>query len=519
MLLRCCRRRRRLLPASLGQWESGQLSASDAPVQFVVGSAMLRIAVVLSSLLWLCLSSCCCGYYSLQVADPCPTRDYLSSCQPADQCSTLAQFIESGRLSADAVLNCGYSTTGENICCPREAGNSTNLRFSPSDSRDNDTQATTPSWLNIFRTDREYLARLVTTPVPVGSSSIVFPDRVTTTGAACQTPLYQGKCEAVSDCQSLVPLLQQRRLRDEDVQTCRDGTVEEIICCPTNLPLHPIVQVGTETRLGTADDDAAAIAKAVELLPHYTHLAALAYPNAAFDGHVHRCTALALTPQLLLSAAGCGHASHGVFGVADMRDVDVDEDYLVDIARVDMYRQDLALLRLAHSMPVDQAKAPHVSLAPICSQFELMRLQVSGQLLASAWGMGNGSDCPLYELPMRLLNSDACRDIGKLSAVQDLPSSHLCLAPRDVAALSASNASSCAPCPAVVGSVLHLRRPSGSRCVLAIATPTGSKCNAEAMYFTSLLDTRLVHFVEQQQYQQQQQQQQQQQKRQPRMRK
>ncbi|EDW58135.2 uncharacterized protein Dvir_GJ15196 [Drosophila virilis] len=472
---------------------------------------MLRVVVVLSALIWLCLSSCCCGYYSLQVADSCPTRGYLSSCQPADQCSTLAQFIESGRLSADAVLNCGYTTTGEKICCPREEGNSTNLRFSSSDSRANDTQATTPSWLNIFRTDREYLASLVTTPAPVSSSSIVFPNRVTETGAACQTPLYKGICEAVSDCQSLVPLLQQRRLRDEDVQTCRDGTVEEIICCPTNLPLHPIGHVGAETRLGkAADDDAAAIAKAVELLPHYTHLAALAYPNAAFDGHVHRCTALALTPQLLLSSAGCGHASHGVFGVADMRDVDEEEDYLVDITGVDMYRQDLALLRLAQSMPVDQPKASHVSLAPICSQFELTRLQVSGQLLASAWGMGNGSDCPLYELPMRLLNSDACRDIGKLSAVQDLPSSHLCLAPRDVAALSASNVNSCAPCPAVVGSVLHLRRPSGSRCVLAIATPTGDKCNAEAMYFTSLLDTRLVYFVEQQQQQYQQQQQQQQ---------
>lgn len=310
----CCRR---VICAALALFKQVLLRLLQPP------GCVLSIPTEAPPLPFMCLC------FDIAVADSCPTRGYLSSCQPADQCSTLAQFIESGRLSADAVLNCGYTTTGEKICCPRQEGNSTNLRFSASESRDNDTQATTPSWLNIFRTDREYL---VTTPAPVSSSSIVFPDRVTGTGAACQTPLYQGKCEAVSDCQSLVPLLQQRRLRDEDVQTCRDGTIEEIICCPTNLPLHPIGQVGAETRLGTAaDDDTAAIAKAVELLPHYTHLAALAYPNAAFDGHVHRCTALTLTPQVLLSAAGCGHASHAVFGVADMRDVDEDEDYLVDI--------------------------------------------------------------------------------------------------------------------------------------------------------------------------------------------
>lgn len=73
------------------------------------------------------------------------------------------------------------------------------------------------------------------------------------------------------------------------------------------------------------------IARADALLPHYRHLGALAHPNAAFDGHWHHCTAMVLTPQLLLSSAGCERPSHAVFGVADMRDVDADEDYLTDI--------------------------------------------------------------------------------------------------------------------------------------------------------------------------------------------
>lgn len=100
---------------------------------------------------------------------------------------------------------------------------------------------------------------------------------------------------------------------------------------------------------------------------------------------------------------------------------------------------------------------------------------------------------------MRLLPTDACKDIANSTAAQELPSSHLCLAPIDGNALIARNSSSCAPCPAVVGSVLHLRRPSGSRCVLGIATPTAASCNANVMYYTSLLNTQLLHFVEQQQ--------------------
>lgn len=172
-----------------------------------------------------------------------------------------------------------------------------------------------------------------------------------TTGARdddCRTPLYAGTCQAVSKCESVGQLIAQQRLRDVDVESCRDGTFEEIICCPMSVPLQPRGQVSTATRVGNeiegAGDAAAAaattpnpvgsarsLASADELLPHYQHLAALAFPNAAFDGHVHRCTAVALTPKLLLTAAGCGRPSHAVFGVADMRDVDEEEDDLVEI--------------------------------------------------------------------------------------------------------------------------------------------------------------------------------------------
>lgn len=175
----------------------------------------------------------------------------------------------------------------------------------------------------------------------------------------CRTPLYEGTCQAVSKCESVGQLIAQQRLRDVDVESCRDGTFEEIICCPMSVPLQPRGQISTATRVGNeiegAGDAAAAaaaataanpmsssrsLASADELLPHYQHLAALAFPNAAFDGHVHRCTAVALTPKLLLTAAGCGRPSHAVFGVADMRDVDEEEDDLVEIT----VRVQLALL-------------------------------------------------------------------------------------------------------------------------------------------------------------------------------
>lgn len=189
------------------------------------------------------------------------------------------------------------------------------------------------------------MQRSVAEHAPPSRASIIFPDTSTLSGAACQTPLYEGSCESISRCHSLEPLLLQRRLRDEDVQTCRDGTIEEIICCPVNLPPVPRGQVGTAMRiylpgattpLPTVDDESA-IANALQLLPHYTHLAALAYPNAAHDGYVHRCVALVLTPQLLVSAAGCGRPSHAVFGVADMRDVDDEEDFLAVVNVSNIY--------------------------------------------------------------------------------------------------------------------------------------------------------------------------------------
>lgn len=155
----------------------------------------------------------------------------------------------------------------------------------------------------------------------------------------CQTPLYEGTCLAVSKCSSVAQLIAQQRLRDKDVESCRDGTFEEIICCPQTVPLQARGQISSETSVGNRielDEIAAprtlsASANAAQLMPHYEHLAVLAYPNAAFDGHVHRCTAVSLAPQLLLTSAGCGRPSHAVFGVADMRDLDEDEDELVEI--------------------------------------------------------------------------------------------------------------------------------------------------------------------------------------------
>lgn len=101
---------------------------------------------------------------------------------------------------------------------------------------------------------------------------------------------------------------------------------------------------------------------------------------------------------------------------------------------------------------------------------------------------------------MRLLPTEACKDIANVTAAQEVPASHLCLGPIHANALIASNSSSCAPCPVVVASVLHLQRPSGKRCVLGVATPTvAHSCDAKAMYYTSLLSTQLFEFVEQQQ--------------------
>ncbi|ALC49993.1 CG15046, partial [Drosophila busckii] len=450
------------------------------------------------------------------VGDPCATDGYRSSCQPAENCDSLPQFIKSGRLQPEAVVNCGFTTRGEKICCPVEQAAVIPTSIPPITITTTTTTTENQHWLSIFSTDREYLARSVAQTIRPNRDSIVFPQSDNYSGASCHTPLYEGKCLPLSKCDSVGTLLRQRRLQDEDIQTCRGGTTEEIICCPTNLPLQPRsewnnpVQLKTSTRVGlplpqrtttapttTALTDEQLLAVAQLLLPNYTHLAGLAYLNAAADGHVHRCTALVLMPQLLLSAAACGRPSHAIFGVADLLDADVEEDYLVEVTQVLLYRQDLALLRLQKPLLLGPESTAQVSVASFCSQFEVTRLQVSGQIVASAWALGNGSDCALYELPMRLLPQSACQELPNLGGVQDLPAKHICLTPRDPNALLASNSSSaCAPCPAVVGSVLHLLRPNGSRCVMGVATPTGAKCSDEVMYFTTVLDSQLVEFVE-----------------------
>ncbi|KAH8295881.1 hypothetical protein KR044_001280, partial [Drosophila immigrans] len=451
------------------------------------------------------------------VGDPCPTEEYRSSCQPAEDCRTLTHFIQQRHLSADAIPNCGFTTRGEKICCPLDA-DGVKWRSSPEKTPTTSTTTTTtttttkprPEWMDIFKTDRDYLLHARAITVPRSPDAVVFPGLTSRSDSGqCQAPLYEGDCLPVSKCVSLDLLLEQGRLRDEDVHTCRPGTVEEIICCPVSLPLQPRVDTETriqlppadlqqqqrqqqqlvaETRLGLGPSDA--------LLQHNRHLAALAYPNARFDGHLHRCTALLLMPQLLLASAGCGRPSHAVFGVADLADVDEDEDQLADIARMAVYRQDLTLLTLQEPQQGRQV-------ATICSHLEQTRWQTTGQLIASAWAKSNASDCSLYELPMRLLPSSACRRIDNSAGIQDLPSRHMCAEPLQPAALVASHSSnssntSCLPCPAAVGSVLHLQRPDGSRCVLGVATPTGSResCADDVMYFTSLVDRQLVKFVE-----------------------
>ncbi|KAH8409164.1 hypothetical protein KR009_009625 [Drosophila setifemur] len=474
----------------------------------------------------------CQGYFSLEVGDPCPTPSYRSRCQPVDDCETLASHLQTGRLSLYTVVNCGYTSRSEKICCPVEDAHTLNrievTSPVPSTSSTSTTTTTTSTtttttstttttttpppedWLSLFQTDREYVEASVVTSQRASRDSVGFRD--TSEGAECSAPLYEGQCRAVSKCPSVEPLLQQGRLRDEDFTTCRDGTHEEIICCPLNLPLQPRVQSGprlglpSDARDGPLSEDpqeAAVIARADALLPHYRHLGALAHPNAAFDGHLHHCSALVLTPQLLLSSAGCERPSHAVFGIADMRDVDADEDYLADIVRLAPYRKDLALIRLQDPLRLGRLSSANVSVAPVCSQYELTRLQVSGRLVAVAWGKGNDTDCPLYEMAMRLRPNWACGDLPNYGGVLELGSSHLCVEPEngDRALQRFSNASSCAACPSVVGSVLHLVRPGGTRCVLGIATPTSTECEARIMYYTSLLSAQFRRFVEQEQRQ------------------
>ncbi|XP_034490177.1 uncharacterized protein LOC117793856 [Drosophila innubila] len=465
-----------------------------------------RAISLLLTLYWLCLSRVW-GYYSLEVGDPCPTQDYRSSCQPAPSCKTLKQFIESKRLTRESVLNCGFTITDEKICCPLET-EPVQMRSSPENTTATTTTTTTasPPWLSIFNTNREYLERSVPIMESHNPESIVPPSRSTGNDDACQAPLYEGDCMPVSKCSSIDILLSQQRLRNEDVYTCRAGTTEEIICCPISVPLQPRAQIGTETRVGIQptpvevlqksskgfnqgiEQAVPATATAVELLVQYKYLAALAYPNARFDGHLHRCTAILLASQLLLTSAGCGRPSHAVFGVADLQDVDEEDDDLVDIANISVYRKDLALMRLPQPHQGEQAS--------VCSSYEQTRWQTTGHLVASGWAKGNDSDCPLYELPMRLLPSDACKDIANSEGIQDLPSRHMCVEPMNPALLRATNSSSCVPCPSAVGSVLHLLSANGSRCVLGVASPTGDNCHADVMYYTSLVDRQLFKFVE-----------------------
>ncbi|XP_017002406.2 uncharacterized protein [Drosophila takahashii] len=488
----------------------------------------------------LCLGFCR-GYFSLEIGDPCPTDNYRSRCQALEDCETLASHLQTGRLNLKTVMNCGFTSRSEKICCPVEDAQSavrvdpveqtstttsttttsttTTSTTSTSTTSTSTTTTTTPApplpttppaepWLDIFQTDREYVQRSIGPTHRPTRDSIAFRD--TSDGADCQAPLYEGQCRAVSACPSVEPLLSQGRLRDEDFTTCREGTHEEIICCPLNLPLQPRVQSGprlgveSDSSVGRAADDpleVAAIARAEGLLPHYRHLASLAHPNAAFDGHLHHCAALVLTPQLLVSAAGCERPSHAVFGVPDMRDVDADEDYLADIVRLVQFQRDLSLIRLQEPLRLGSQTPANVSVAPMCSQFELTRLQSSGILVAVGWGKGEETDCPLFEMPMRLRPTWACGDLPNYGRVQDLGSSHLCVEPlggeRDLQRFS--NSSSCAACPASVGSILHLVRPNGSRCALGIATPTGGECEARTMYFTGLLTPQFRRFVEREQ--------------------
>lgn len=102
---------------------------------------------------------------------------------------------------------------------------------------------------------------------------------------------------------------------------------------------------------------------------------------------------------------------------------------------------------------------------------------------------------------MQLRPNWACGDLPNYGGVKELGSSHLCVAPEggELALQRFSSDSTCAPCPSSVGSVLHLVRPSGSRCVLGIATPTGADCDSRMMYFTSLLSSQFRRFVEQEQ--------------------
>lgn len=476
----------------------------------------------------LCLGFCR-GYFSLEVGDPCPTVNYRSRCQALEDCETLASHLKTGRLTLRAVMNCGFTTRSEKICCPVEDAQSevrldptaattsttttttTTSTTSTTTSTTTTTTTTTPApepWLSIFKTDRDYVQQSIGSTHRPTRESITFRD--TSDGADCTAPLYEGQCRAVSACPSVEPLLSQGRLRDEDFTTCREGTHEEIICCPLNLPLQPRVHTGL--RLGVQGDSSegkaaedplelAAIARADRLLPHYRHLASLAHPNAAFDGHLHHCAALVLTPQLLVSAAGCERPSHAVFGVADLRDVDADEDYLADIVRLVQFQKDLSLIRLQDPLRLGSQTSANVSVAPICTQFELTRLQRSGSLVAVGWGKGEDTDCPLFEMPMRLRPAWACGDLPNYGGVQDLGSSHLCVEPMDGERelQRFSNSSTCAACPASVGSVLHLVRPGGGRCVIGVATPTGAECEARTMYFTGLLSPPFRRFVEQEQ--------------------
>ncbi|XP_017042114.1 uncharacterized protein LOC108088684 [Drosophila ficusphila] len=479
----------------------------------------------------LCLGFCR-GYFSLEVGDPCPTPNYRSRCQPVEDCETLASHLQAGRLTTRTVMNCGFTSRSEKICCPVEDAQSM-VRLDPqvettrgttsttsttttsttttTTSTTTTTTTTTPApepWLNIFKTDRDYVEPSVgPTHRPTRDSTSL---RKSSDGDECVAPLYEGQCRAVSECSSVKPLLDQGRLRDEDFTTCENGVLEEIICCPLNLPLQPRVQTvprlslgGDSSEAGRQEDprEVAVIARADALLPLYRHLASLAHPNAAFDGHLHHCAALVLTPRLLVSAAGCEKPSHAVFGVADMRDLDADEDYLADIVRLVQFRRDLSLIRLEDPLRLGSQTSANVSLAPICSQFELTRLQVSGSLVAVAWGKGEETDCPLYEMPMRLRPTWVCGDLANYGGVQELGSSHLCLEPMvgDQELQRFSNSSTCQACPGSVGSVLHLVRPGGSRCALGIATPTGADCEARAMYFTGLLSPQFRRFVEQEQ--------------------
>ncbi|XP_030379168.1 uncharacterized protein LOC115627584 [Scaptodrosophila lebanonensis] len=533
-------------------------------------------------LIVLCSSAGWC-YLNLEIGDPC-TTSYRSNCQPIELCSTLKEYIRNGNLTPQTVQTCGYTIRSEKICCPlpqqknRADTEVTKIpittTIAPTVLPRTQTSSTTaspvigrPDWFNIFNTSFDYVngveraqssTRPPRQPAPApaptsvpsgpalqtGSPGFLFPGPSSLQlGGPCYAPLYEGICVAISKCESVVQLIDENRLRSDDVPSCQRGTYEEIICCPPLIPIKPrdhftpsvsssqapplTTLLGIPPRVSDSELTGSTSgfypqtvqkpSSARALLSHYTHLASLAYANAAYDDFVHRCTAVVLTPQLLLTAVNCApqttkRPNHAVFGVADLRDKDEDEDYMVDIEKIVWHRNVLALLQLRNPLLLGRERLPaNVSVAPICSHYEYTRLLFKSQLVASAWATSNSSDCALYEQPMRLMLSNACSSVRNADDERGTPPGRFCVAPiraeSGLANGATDTADNCTQCLGHVGSVLHMLRADGTRCVLGVASPAPADCDEQPMYYTSVLDDQFAQFMQQalQQTQQQQQ--------------